>query len=127
MISRIGNSVYTKIIWGIMGIYLFNISVDTIDSTPSHLPENLAINDQESIVEIIIEKILGYEDAIEEYDDNDTENQSEVSKVKIDLINQAPYLSKIPVLVINESSFKIFSNTKIHSGFYKKLTPPPKA
>jgi hypothetical protein len=54
-----------------MALYLLNISVDTADSTPHYLPEDLTFNDQESIVEIVLEKILGFEDAIAECDDND--------------------------------------------------------
>ena len=49
-----------------MGIYLLNISVDTKDPHPEYIPEDLSINDQESIVEIVVEKILGFENAIQE-------------------------------------------------------------
>ena len=59
MLSQIRNSVFTKILWGLMGLYLLNISVDTADPNPEHIPEDLSINDQESIVEIVVEKILG--------------------------------------------------------------------
>ena len=68
-----------------MGLYLLNNSVDTADPNPEHIPEDLSINDQESIVEIIIEKVLGFENAIEEYDDNDTEDHNKKKNVKIDL------------------------------------------
>lgn len=69
-----------------MGLYLLNISVDTADPYPEHIPEDLSYNDQESIVEIIIEKVLGYEDAIKEYDDHDTEDHNKKNNVKIDLL-----------------------------------------
>lgn len=69
-----------------MGLYLLNISVDTADPNPEHIPEDLSINDQESIVEIVIEKVLGFEDAIKEYDDHDTEDHNKQKNIKIDLL-----------------------------------------
>ena len=65
-----------------MGFYLLNISVDADDPYPQHIPEDLTYNDQESIIEIFIEKVLGFENAIEEYDDHDTEDHN--SKKKVD-------------------------------------------
>ena len=70
-----------------MGFYLLNLSVDISDPMPEHIPEDLSINDQESIIEIVIEKIIGYEDAIKEYDDHDSEDHNN-SSVKIDIISQ---------------------------------------
>ncbi|WP_422104094.1 hypothetical protein [Winogradskyella sp.] len=69
-----------------MGLYLLNISVDTPDPNPEYIPEDLSINDQESIVEIIIEQILGFENAIKEYDDHDTEDHDKKNNVKIELL-----------------------------------------
>lgn len=71
-----------------MGIYLLNISVDIADPNPEYIPEDLSINDQESIVEIIVEQVLGYEDAIKEYDDNDSEDHNRKTNLKIELITQ---------------------------------------
>ena len=59
-----------------MGLYLFNLSVDTSDPNPRHIPEDLSINDQESMVELVAEQILGMEDAFEEFDDTDSEDQT---------------------------------------------------
>jgi len=54
-----------------MGLYLLNTSVDAVDPNPQQIFEDLTINDQESIAELIVETILGYENAIDEYDDID--------------------------------------------------------
>jgi len=85
VLSQIRNSVLTKILWALIGLHLLNISVDTADPNPEHIPEDLSINDQESIIEIVLEKVLGYEDAIKEYDDHDTEDHNKKTNVKIDL------------------------------------------
>lgn len=60
-----------------MALYLLNCSVDAPDV--SHR-ENLKINEQESIVELVIEKGLGFDNAIAEYDDSDSENETSLKK-----------------------------------------------
>lgn len=69
-----------------MGLYLLNISVDTADPSPEHLPEDLSFNDQESLVELVVEMIFGFENAIKEYDDHDTEEHNNKKNLKIDLV-----------------------------------------
>ncbi|WP_239970595.1 hypothetical protein [Confluentibacter citreus] len=75
-----------RFLWGFMGLYFLNISVDTVDVYPNYIPEDLSFNDQESIVEIIVEQVLGFENAIEEHDDPDTEDHTKKSNFKIDFI-----------------------------------------
>src|SRR6056297_1104490 len=109
-----------------MGLYLLNISVDTADPNPEHIPEDLSINDQESIVEILVEKILGYENAIEEYDDNDTEEHNKKTNVKIDLTNH--YIAEIDLnkesIITTRQKFPDL-NTFLANGFQKLDIPPP--
>ena len=110
-----------------MGLYLLNISVDTADLNPEYIAENSSINDQESIVEIVVEKILGYENAIKEYDDHDTEDHDKKTNVKIDLT---------PPSVIDNALNQSFIETRKHkfpvyiacliNGFQKLNFPPPK-
>lgn len=58
-----------------MACYLLNISVDTPDGTPYGTSEDLSINDQESLIELVVEQVLGFENAIAEYDDPDADDQ----------------------------------------------------
>lgn len=127
MLSQIRNSVFTKILWGLIGLHLLNISVDTEDPNPEHIPEDLSINDQESIIEIVVEKILGYEDAIEEYDDHDTEDHNKKTNVKIDLTTHFIVVNTVNPLIIEKVKHK-FPNYKAYltNGFYKLDIPPPK-
>lgn len=126
MISRVRNSVFLRFFWGLLGLYFLNISVDTTDFNPDYLPEDLSINDQESIIEIVVEKVLGYEDAIREYDDNDPEDHNSYKNAKLDLKTHC----------LNESSFfGLFSGSTdkvqtvvlehLSDGFHNNLTPPP--
>lgn len=110
-----------------MGFYLLNISVDTADPNPEHIPEDLSFNDQESIVEIVVEKVLGFEDAIKEYDDHDTEDQNKKKNLKIDLLVHEMNADKF-----DQNQFfkrkKTFPNYEAHLtiGFNEIDSPPPK-
>lgn len=110
-----------------MGFYFLNISVDSNDLNPQYIPEDLSINDQESIVEIIVEQVLGYEDAIKEYDDNDAEDHNNQSNFKIDIITQNSVDSNfyLSFTTSKEQEF-LYYNACLVNGFQKLITPPPK-
>lgn len=110
-----------------MGFYLLNISVDSADLNPEHIPEDLAINDQESIIEIIVEQVLGYQDAFKEYDDHDTENHNHKRSIKTDLINHylAVYNIKQVVIETKKQEF-LYYNTSLTNDFQQPDLPPPK-
>lgn len=59
-----------------MALYMFNFSVDAPDWHPDYMPEDLTINDMESIVEIVLEKIAKIENAIPEHEEKDGEHKS---------------------------------------------------
>jgi hypothetical protein len=74
---------HTKIktyFWGFMAFYLLNISVDTPYLFQNKQPANLTFNDQESIIEVLFEKVLGFENAIPENDDTDSEQKKAFKK-----------------------------------------------
>lgn len=127
MISRLQNSTFTKLLWGLMGLYLLNISVDTADPNPDHIPEDLSLNDQESIIEIIVEQVLGYDDAIKEYDDHDTEDHDKKKNVKIVLL---VYISDTNDVAHHQfiERKKLFPDleARLASGFKEIDSPPPK-
>lgn len=111
-----------------MGLYLINISVDSADPNPNYIPEDLSINDQESLVEIFIEKVLGYDNAIEEYDDIDADEHNSQSNVKIDLLNQVCNTNKFA----NCENYKrkiryTYYTLNLVQGFIEIDSPPPKA
>lgn len=110
-----------------MGLFLLNISVDTKDLNPEYIPEDLSINDQESIIEIVVEKVLGYEDAFKEYDDHDTEDHKQKTNLKIDLFSsyKSDCIIKQSFIETKKQKFLDYS-TFLTNGFQKLDTPPPK-
>jgi hypothetical protein len=127
LISSIRNSVFSRVLWGFVAFYLLNISVDSADPAPEHIPEDLSFNDQESIIELVIEHILGFENAIKEYDDNDHGDLTKKKFSNIDLLN----LSRAASTVTNS----FVKSTKSHKSIYLIFaedtfidvdSPPPK-
>lgn len=125
--SQIRNKLFINIFWGMMGLYLLNISVDSPDPEPDHIPEDLTINDQESIAEIIIEQVLGYQNAIKEYDDHEPEDSNTNISVKLNLINHYSETNIINQLAVSTAKkFFLTPNSYLTRGFHQLDTPPPK-
>lgn len=127
MFEKIRHSKIVAVFWGCMALYLLNISVDPADIQPDYIPEDLSFNDQESIIEIVVEKVFGFEDAFEEYDDPDTEDHSHAKPLKIDLVmvfsEDKPY-----DFYYSTARNQIFCDYKsvLDMGVFEIDTPPPK-
>lgn len=67
------NTFVSRIICGYLAFCIFNTSVDGPDRLTSVLQpsENLSLNDPESLIEIVLENVLGFDKAIPEYLDPD--------------------------------------------------------
>lgn len=57
----------------LMALHLLNISIDTPDTAPPGLAEDLTYNKQESILEFLLEKVFLQDNIIAEYDECDTD------------------------------------------------------
>jgi hypothetical protein len=123
----IRTSIISRAICFLLAFHIFNLSVDTKDVEPDYVPEDLSINDQETIVELILEKIIGIDDAIQEQDEPDQEDGGVLDFKKINLIS---YLNpKIIIPVYNNfNSKKVFERTSFHeSPTFETLFPPPQS
>ena len=126
MLQHLRHSVAFRYLWGFMALYLLNISVDTVDAYPSCATEDLSFNDQESIVEIVVEKVLGFENAIEEHDDPDTENHTKKNNFKIDFVPiglYEPENKKFNTAILKQKYSH--QNSGLLSGYNQLSTPPP--
>lgn len=127
MIRQLRNSNIKSLFYGFMALYMLNISVDSPDKYPNYVPEDLSFNDQESIFEIIIEGVLGCEDAIPEYDDNDL-NENNTTKNNITIDNFVlPYLNQdlTAILLKKKNKTIYFSYVPLH--YLEIHLPPPEA
>ncbi|MEA1786032.1 hypothetical protein U1E44_08020 [Arenibacter sp. GZD96] len=80
MIQKLRHSVVLNYFWGFMCFYMLNLSVDAPNPQGAKVTADSAFNDQESMIEMIVEKILGFEDAIVENDDHDTSHEQRQKK-----------------------------------------------
>ncbi|WP_220273371.1 hypothetical protein [Pontibacter diazotrophicus] len=101
--------------------------MDTVDPNPEYIPEDLSFNDQESVVEILLEKVLGFENAIAEYDDHDTEERTKKKTTKIDFIVQDSPQQPHPDKTFNLSKqrYPNFEDS-LPKGYHQLSIPPPK-
>ncbi|SFT95062.1 hypothetical protein SAMN04489724_2912 [Algoriphagus locisalis] len=126
MILILRNSAFVKLLWVLMGLYIFNLSADTPDPESAHIAEDLSINDQESMVEVLVESILGFEDTFEEYEDPDGDDQNKKTTQKVVLALHNPFYQGL----LFDSSYTAenkFPDPRIvlTLGFYRLDSPPP--
>lgn len=116
-----------QVLWGLLALCFLNSSVDTIDPNPEYIPEDLSFNDQESVVELLLEKVLGFENAIAEYDDHDAEENTKKKTTKIDFFTryatQQPHLDK--TFNLRKQQYPSLKNS-LPIGYHQLSTPPPK-
>ena len=110
-----------------MALYLFNLSADAPDQAPDYIPEDLSINDQESFVEIFLERILGFSSAIPEYDEDDHENKKKNANTGFDFAFwQSTYSKSLHNIFTNNTLDYFHYASTLTEGFLQITTPPPK-
>lgn len=120
-----GISFFVRFIALFMSLYIFNFSIDSRDSQPDSVAEDLSFNDIESVYEFVMEHILGFEDAVAEHDEPDQEDGGsfDFNKVFVD--------TSFSFVHLHYNT----KNVKIATGYVKHFfplfieidSPPPKA
>jgi hypothetical protein len=62
---------FLRFFWFGVALHLLNCAIDAPDPSPDHLAENLNVNDLESLTEVLLEQVLGIDNALAEYDEHD--------------------------------------------------------
>lgn len=112
-----------------MALHILNCSVDTPDCQPENIPEDLTYNDMESVVEILLEQVLGINNAIAETDDNDTDGDNGLNLKK----GQDFYFYQIPLKTHLYNNLSAICKHALYKEKYSEqfhpelVTPPPKA
>lgn len=111
-----------------MAVYLLNISIDTADPDPNVIPNYGDLNPQESFAEILLEKVLGFEDAIAEYDDHENEDHNCKRQLRFELLYLSQLVINMPVVVMSkgEQFFRDYI-LDLPPGFPGSDSPPPEA
>jgi hypothetical protein len=130
VISKLNNIKPLKFLWVLMALLLLNCSVDTtglfVDAIET---KQIAVNDQESIIEILVEQFLGFDNLIPENFDDDMDQKASLKKAKVIDIFVLPNFS-LP----NNIAAQIETKVEVVSGddqcdkFHFKIpSPPPEA
>lgn len=130
MIPIIRNSRTLKLFWLLLSIHFLNISVDSQDIRPDYVAEDLSINDQESVVEIVLEQFLHIENAIAEHDESDTEGQNQKKgSFQFELISgHSSEKEFLKDLDAESAKLILFDHqNRVNSGFHRIDTPPPRS
>lgn len=127
MIKQVRQSLLTRYFWGFMSLYLLNCFVDSPDVQPNYLTKDHVTDDLESIIEIFIEKALGFENALAEYDDIDI---NESSSLKSNLCINF-FVLPIITIIVNNYFLRLLKenlgqqNLIFLIPYFKIHTPPP--
>lgn len=114
-----------KFFWGLLALYILNCSVDAPDAYADYMHCETNFNDQDSIAELIIEKLLGYEDAVDEYDMENEQEYSGKKGLAVDFFIIPPYY------IINQHNILYKKHAKGNSKIFHLIpyfeihSPPP--
>jgi hypothetical protein len=110
-----------------MAVHIFNLSVDTKDAAPDSIAEDLSFNDQETILELLLEKVIGIDNAIAEQDEPDQEDGGALDFKKINLISHHSHkLFFEPQFFYKKTEIKYVASFH-QSPTFDVFSPPPEA
>ena len=110
----------------LLALHLLNCSIDPKDTHPDSVPEDLRINDLETVTEFVAEEILGFKGAFAEHDEDDAEARSTFEAVKFYFNNSAIEFAALYHRVTS-APFVLISHLLIPSRCSEVTSPPPQA
>ena len=123
--NKIRKNIIYRLFWVLIVINLINLSIDPPDLRPFWEPEDLTVNEMESIIEVVLEIFLGIDDAISEHDEQGDESIKgyNIKHFSIYCFSLLSYdLQPITLININPFTFK---NTNFKTQFFGEPTSPP--
>lgn len=127
MLHSIRNRSSLQVFCAFLALYILNCSIDTSELHSFGTPTDVTINHQESVAELIIEKVLGFENAIAENDDSGTENQSTLKKLTaVDFYLVPQFSVDVADFLTTQLLTKIgFSAAAQRQTYFEIHSPPP--
>lgn len=126
--QKFRESTFNRLVWLFFALFILNFSIDVPDTDTDSVSENLAYNDIESISEFVLESVLGFENAIPEHDEDDSDEKKDFHK-KIELHNHLKVHLKDNIFIvftIKNQQFFISTVSPI-SPYLSGLIKPPQA
>lgn len=119
---------YIRFLWLAMALHILNVSVDTTDMLPMHLPEDLSINDRESLIELLLEDMLGFQEAVGEHDEADSEEAENLIAKKFfacQPLTKISSPSRLSLTISPALTFSEYANPFVASVYTELISPPP--
>lgn len=121
MLENIKSNILYKICCGLMALHLFNMSIDVSEL----ISKNISENPQESILELVVETFLGYEDAFNEIEEGDNIKLSLKKDFSNIWILPQTYNQIYPYRDELRNCYAAFYLAPHSFLFIKNTTPPP--
>ncbi len=126
MLKVLQEGKWLRVFWMVFSLYLVNCCVDIFKGGSNLQKETAGFNNQESIIELVVEKVLGYENAIPEFHNSETGQQHFSEKNSSpDLFFNAPALLTLNILHSHVSLHDLYTNKRISKPCLKISIPPP--
>lgn len=122
------NNIISRIFCFLLALHIFNVSVDMPDAQPDYVSEDLTFNDQESFVELVLEKVLGIDNAVVEYDEADETNSQNFEMSKdLKLYNQCAQNIVFQLHTIEIVNIPFYKESSL-AEYFREIQPrPPRA
>ena len=113
----------------LLALNIFNCSIDSPDLKPDYIPENLNINDRESIVEFVLEDCLEYANMVPEQDEDDEADDGNLSLLKIDFFIQNCFYpaAEISWIILDKEINPVWTSRFRMQHLPEITGPPPKS
>lgn len=119
------NHIFFRIICFAFALQIFNISMDSRDFQAGFIPEDLTVNDNESVLEFILEDIMDIDNAIAEHDESDgQEGSNQINKTEL-FFKQVAIESNVNQPIISEHNFSEEPDSFYSSQYINILLQPP--
>lgn len=117
----------THIACFVFALHILNMSIDPKDPKPDSIPEDLTINDIESIAEFFAEVVFGIKNAFAEHDEHDNDEGRTVDICKVFFVTQQAAHSVNAEFIPFRAPFFIYSDKAATQPVRDIAPPPPKA
>ena len=116
----------TRLFCFLLALHFFNFSIDPKDVHPDSMPEDLSINDIESVVEFLAEVVFNHKDAFVEHDEKDHENGSPIDSYKLYCTNTITVIDSFSPAILSIQKFGIADCGKVQPASGSVIIPPPR-
>lgn len=109
----------------VLSLHILNCSIDPRDPEPSFVPEDLSINEIESIAEFFAEVVFEFTDAIPEHDEADTDHGT-IDFNKIFFPGPDSPACPLPTITFTHDEYFILNDNRVGILAARESSPPPK-